>query len=245
MRTRLGLSAVSVVVLVALTLSVRGLAVTPVKGISLTALGSYQTGLFDEGAVEIAAYDPFMRRVFMTFAERPEIRAVDISNPASPSLALVIDISPWGPRATSVATHDAVLAVAVPAADETQPGQVVFFTTHGIFLEAVTVGALPDMVTFTPNGDMVLTANEGQPRPDYTFDPEGSISIIDLRGGVASLTQADVATAGFGAFNDAALDPSIRIFGPGSTVAQDLEAIRVPKGCASFPKKRAQTGSRC
>jgi hypothetical protein len=220
MGTRLGLTAVSVVTLV---LSIRGLAVAPVKGISLAALGAYQTGLFDEGAVEIAAYDPITRRVFMTFAERPEIRAVDISNPAHPSLALVIDISPWGLRATSVATHDAVLAVAVPAADETEPGHVVFFTTHGAFLRAVTVGALPDMVTFTPNGAMVLTANEGQPRPNYTFDPEGSVSIIDVRGGVASLTQADVATAGFGAFNDAVLDPSIRIFGPGSTVAQDLE----------------------
>ena len=44
-----------------------------------------------------------------------------------------------------------------------------------------------------------------------------------MRDGVASLTQADVTTAGFRAFNGATLDPSIRIFGPGATVAQDLE----------------------
>ncbi|MCB0297846.1 MAG: alkaline phosphatase, partial [Calditrichaeota bacterium] len=41
--------------------------------------------------------------------------------------------------------------------------------------------------------------------------------------GAANLTQADVRTADFHAFNNATLDPSIRIFGPGSSVSQDLE----------------------
>ena len=46
------------------------------------------------------------------------------------------------------------------------------------------------------------------------------MSIVDLRGGVANAT---VTTAGFSAFNNASLDPSIRIFGSGASVAQDLE----------------------
>ena len=56
------------------------------------------------------------------------------------------------------------------------------------------------------------------------FDPEGSVSIIDMRAAPSALTQADVTIAGFTAFNaPAAIDPRIRIFGPGATVAQDLE----------------------
>ena len=86
------------------------------------------------------------------------------------------------------------------------------------------MGALPDMMTLTPNGEQLLVANEGQPRASYLFDPEGSIAIIDMTKGAAALTNADVTIAGFTAFNaPAAIDPRIRIFGPGASVAQDLE----------------------
>jgi len=198
----------------------------PPKGIELVPLGVYPTGLFDEGAVEIAAYDAGTRRAFVTFAEQPRLEIIDVSDPAQPSLAAAIDLTPWGAaaHATSVAVHEGLVAAAVPqGVNDTGPGKVLFFDPYGVLLNQVTVGALPDMLTFTPNGAMVLTANEGQPTDDYTFDPEGSVSIIDLRGGVASLTDADVTTVGFTAFNSVPLDPSIRIFGPGATVAQDLE----------------------
>jgi hypothetical protein len=79
------------------------------------------------------------------------------------------------------------------------------------------------MLIFSPNGRYVLVANEAEPDSNYTIDPEGSVSIIDLSRGVAKLTQADVRTAGFSAFNGATLNSSIRIFGPGASLAQDLE----------------------
>jgi DNA-binding beta-propeller fold protein YncE len=197
------------------------------KGITLVPLGRYSTFLHDQGAVEISAYDPQTRRAFITFAEQPRIEGIDLSNPGNPTLALTIDLSLWGgldAHATSVVVRDGVLAVAVPQGEaDTAPGRVVFFDVHGTFLSAVTVGALPDMLTFTPNGRYVLTADEGQPLPDYSFDPEGSVSIIDMSAGAASLTDADVTTAGFTAFNGTPIDPRIRIYGPGATVAEDLE----------------------
>jgi hypothetical protein len=100
---------------------------------------------------------------------------------------------------------------------------VKFFDTDGNLLNTLTVGALPDMLTFTPNGRRLLVANEGEPSSDYTIDPVGSVSIINMTRGAANLTQADVKTA---TFNDAIpkTNPSsIRIYGPGASLAQDLE----------------------
>ena len=153
----------------------------------------------------------------MTFAARPRIDVIDLSNPAAPALAFRIDLTPWGSdaHATSVAVREGVVAIAVPqGAEDTAPGKVLFFDAAGVPLSEVTVGALPDMLTFTPNGRFVLTANEGQPLGDYSFDPEGSVSLIDMTGGAASLTDEDVTTADFHAFNGVALDPSIRILAP-------------------------------
>jgi hypothetical protein len=79
------------------------------------------------------------------------------------------------------------------------------------------------MVTFTPNGQYVLVANEGEPDDDYTDDPEGSISVIDLRHGVAS---ANVETADFNAWDgmeDELRAAGVRIFGPEASTSQDLE----------------------
>ena len=184
--------------------SVRIAGQPPEKAISLTPVGVYRTGLFDKGGSEIAAYDPATRRVFTVNLDGKRIDVIDISTPSAPFLTHTIDITPWGSQANSVSVHDGVLAVAVEATVKTNPGKAVFFNAFGGLLAAVTVGALPDMLTFTPNGQLVLVANEAEPN-SYGFadsvDPEGSVSIIDLSEGVASLTQADVTTAGFSAFN--------------------------------------------
>jgi DNA-binding beta-propeller fold protein YncE len=131
----------------------------------------------------------------------------------------------------SVAVGQGVIAVAMQNAVKTDPGQVVFFDLQLQILHAVPVGALPDLVTLSPDGRWVLVANEGEPN-SYgladSVDPEGSITIIDLATGVMTPT---VRTATFTAFNGAALDPTIRIFGPNATVAQDLE----PEGIAVSP----------
>ena len=199
---------------------------TPPKDISLTPLGVYRTGVFDQGGSEIAAYDPQTRRVFAVNLRDQRIDVLDMSDPTAPSLTLTIPVTQWGNQANSVAVRDGIVAVAVEATVKTDPGTVVFFNAFGGLLGSVQVGALPDMLTFTPNGRLVLVANEGEPNSygqASSVDPEGSVSIIDLTGGVAGLTAADVTTANFRAFNNATLDSSIRIFGPGATVAQDLE----------------------
>lgn len=201
--------------------------------ISIAPIGSVAAGAFLTSAAEIGAHDPGTQRLFVVNAQAAQIDVVDIANPAAPVLRddLSIDVTPYGAVANSVAVRDGLIAVAVEAADKTQPGKVVFFDTSLQFISAVEVGALPDMLTFTPNGRYVLVANEGEPSPDYTVDPEGSVSIIDLSAG-ASL--ATVRTAGFTAFNGSSRadlfngtgpgpKPAVRIYGPDATVAQDIE----------------------
>jgi hypothetical protein len=191
----------------------------------LTALGTYSAeGGFDVGASEIVAYDARSRTLFAVNAAMARIDRIDISDPRAPVLLGSIDVTPWGAQANSVAVSShGVLAAAIEAADKQAPGTVAFFDREGTPLAAVQVGALPDMLTFTPDERAVLVANEGEPNADYSVDPEGSVSIIDLSRGPHGVCQTDVRTADFRAIARESLEPSVRIFGPGASVAQDIE----------------------
>jgi 2',3'-cyclic-nucleotide 2'-phosphodiesterase/3'-nucleotidase/5'-nucleotidase len=195
------------------------------KELELKLLGRYQSGIFgpDRSAAESLAHDPGTQRLFVVNVADKTIDVIDISDPNLPFKLLSVDLTPFGSHANSIAVHDGIVAAAVEATIPTDPGKAVFFNANGQFFSAVTVGVLPDMITFTTNGQKVLVANEGQPSQDYTVDPEGSVSIIDMRPGASNVTQDDVTTADFTAFNNVPLDPRIRIFGPNATVAQDLE----------------------
>jgi 2',3'-cyclic-nucleotide 2'-phosphodiesterase/3'-nucleotidase/5'-nucleotidase len=192
--------------------------------VSLEVLGSYRSGVFDEGAAEIVDFDPATSRLFVVNADAAKVEVLDARDPTAPTRIGELDFTSYGGGATSVAVSRGLLAVAVPAEERTDPGHVVFVETASLeVLNSVEVGALPDMVTFTPNGRYVLAANEGEPSTDYLTDPEGSISVIDLTRGVRRLDASRVRTADFAAFDRDSLDASIRIFGPNASVAQDLE----------------------
>lgn len=155
----------------------------------LTPLGTFETGIFDASAAEIAAFDPETAQVFVTNANSNTIDVLDISNPVNPALVNSIDLGDGD--INSVAFFDGVLAAAVAADDALAPGAVQFFDAAGNALGSVEVGVGPDQLTFTPDGTRILVANEGEPE-DNLFpgfnDPDGSVSIIDLSGGVASAT---------------------------------------------------------
>jgi len=201
----------------------------------LTVVGSYSSGIFNAGGAEIVAHDPLTQRLYVVNAQAASLDVLSIRNPSKPRKVTTISLLPFGGVANSVAVHHGIVAVAVEATPKTSPGKVVFFDSRLRALNAVTVGALPDMVTFTHNGRYVLVANEGEPNTYNDFgsstngpsiDPEGSVSIINLSRGAENLTQADVATAGFAAYNgqEAALRAAgIRIFGPHANAAQDFE----------------------
>ena len=175
----------------------------------------------DAGA-EINAFDPGSQRLFVVSGES-ELQVVDFSDPTAPVALDSIDLSAFGNSANSVAISNGLIAVAVEADISTNSGKVVFFNADGDFLAEVRVGSLPDQLTFTPDGTKILVANEGE--PDNGINPVGSLSLIDLSGGVGTLTQAHVTPIGFEAFNgrEAELrNKGVRIF-PGQRLAQDVE----------------------
>ncbi|PZD77318.1 alkaline phosphatase [Mesonia sp. K7] len=175
---------------------------------------------------EILAHDAVSERLFVMNSGNASVEILDFSDPQNITTISTADLSTHGESGTSVAYHNGILAATAVPTDKTQNGMVVFMDVDGTIQSTLTVGALPDMITFSPDGTMLLVANEGEPNGDYTIDPEGSISIIDLTAGVANLTQADVTHLDFNAFDaqEAQLKTDgVRIFGPGATVSQDLE----------------------
>lgn len=202
-------------------------------GPELTLIGQYQTGIFDAGACEISAYDPATQRLFVVSAAAASILVLDLSNPATPTLINTIVGAPYGASFNSVDVHNGIVAAAVEANPKQNPGSIVFFDTNGNFLNQVPAGALPDMITFTPDGRYVLSANEGEPATNYSVDPVGSVTIVDLAGGVMAPV---VATASFASYigQEAALRAAgVRIYGPGSNAAQDFEPEYIAVDAAS------------
>ena len=112
------------------------------------------------------------------------------------------DNTPGDANSIAIDENNKLLAVAMAAKSVGEAGQIAFYDISGdtpIFIKNVTVGFLPDMVTFSHDGAKVVVANEGEPNGDYSIDPQGSISIINVNDGVI----ADNATnIDFTAYND-------------------------------------------
>jgi hypothetical protein len=199
----------------------------PERGLELRKVGYYVSGKTEKSAAEMLTYDPVGQLLFVVNGPADRVDILDIRRPESPSSRSAIDLSAYGRSPTSVAYSDGRVAVAVPAAEVQRPGSVLFFRTDGTLLARAEVGALPDMVVFTPDGRRLLVANEGEPHdycaPGLDHDPVGSVSIIDVDPDRLASGSVTVRTAGFEGFDPASLDPRIRITGPHASVAQDLE----------------------
>lgn len=170
---------------------------------------------------EIVAFEKSSGRVFATNAS---LDRIDVLNLADGALLGSIDVSDLG-SPTSVAAKPGLVGIAVNAYNAAGPqtGKVVFVDPVTLTRKSVVdVGYLPDMITFSPNGAFALTANEGEPKSDYSVDPEGSISVITVGNGTNPL----VKTATFSSFNgqiNTLRAAGVRIYGPNATVAQDIE----------------------
>ncbi|MGD7045860.1 choice-of-anchor I family protein [Jeotgalibacillus proteolyticus] len=199
-------------------------------------VGNFSSGAeFAEGGTEIAMYDPASKRLFSVNGAENAIDIIDMSGLKQgqseanelPLLKRVKledlsgDLSNVS-GITSISVHPEgdYVAAAVPADPEQDNGYVVFMDKDGEYISHVSAGPLPDMVTFTPDGEKVLVANEGEPSEDYEINPEGSVSIIDVTGNMNELSEESVQEV---TFQDVQIDEDIRKMNQDNTYEEDLE----------------------
>lgn len=188
---------------------------------SFKEIGSITIG--GEGAAEITAYDEKTKKLFtVNNSGTNQIDVIDLTDPTKPVKIGKIDLTPYEGASNSVAVFEGKLAVALESTVNKQAnGKVVVFnTTDYSLIKQITVGALPDMITFSPDGKYIMTANEGEPNTDYSQDPIGTISIIEVTNNYA------VTTLDFSSFSsqaEALKKEGFRISKAAKSFAQDIE----------------------
>lgn len=203
---------------------------TSIQG--LTFIGtSVADAPFDTSAAEIVSYDACTDKLYVVNAEAKRVDVLSMDDNGVPTQTAFIDLNGAGEAAgieigaaNSVAVFNGLVAVAIENSNKQANGIVGLYRSDDLSLVMTfPTGALPDMVGFSKDGRYIATANEGEPNSDYSVDPEGSVTLIDLNLGV---TQAEVTQIGFNEFDGsrkAELPMNVRISGPNATIAQDLE----------------------
>lgn len=206
--------------------------------LTLSVAGTYESGNeFDTASAEIVSYDSCSDQLYVVNAEEQTIDVLALAGGTSvPSFNSSIDLGTAAAdagidigAANSVSAKQGLVAVAIEADTKQDAGLIALYRSDTLELIATyTAGALPDMVTLSEDGRYILTANEGEPSGDYSNDPEGSVTIVDLKDGF-SAEEAVVTQVSFADFNSdgdraAEVPADVRLAGPsGTSVAQDLE----------------------
>ena len=238
------------------------------RALNVEVVGRFATGIYGKSAAEIVQFHKNSNSAFAINGAANQIEVINLANLSttevgdpvadeslsSSAFTFPLSVSVKNTSGVentillgavnSIAIKNDLLAIAIEGEVKQAPGAILFYSLNalgeGTFIKAVEAGALPDMVTFTPDGSKVLVANEGEPNADYSNDPEGSISVI----AVVDMVPADVAVSinlsSDIVFSDDNLSPEdydtdekrltiltkagVKFAGPiGNTVAKDLE----------------------
>ena len=190
---------------------------------------------FDESAAEIVAYHPDSKTAYLVNSNSKAVDVVDLSDVTAPTITSTLDVAGDVETAVdalsegdlgavnSVDVSGDYLAVAIEADTKQDTGYIAFYNVDGTFVSAVAAGALPDKVGFSPDGKYAVVANEGEPNDDYSVDPAGTITVIDVSGGFDIATAATADFTDFNAGGSKDLTGPVRISAKAESVAQDLE----------------------
>ena len=205
--------------------------------LDLTLIGRYNAGAMnpDGGSAEIVVYNDANGCAYVINGLKGTLDVVSLSDLASTDRVqalsgteidvkgLVSGFTYGDMTSVAVSPDGKTLAAAIQAEGYADNGYVALFDCAAdgslSFRSAAEVGVQPDMVTFTPDGTKILTANEGEPREGYgegVTDPAGTVSIIDAATG-------SVQTVGFDAFDHDALAADGIILKKDAAPANDLE----------------------
>lgn len=238
------------------------------RQLAIDVVGRFATGVYGKSAAEIVQFHGLSKSVFSVNGASNQIERISLASLPTAGVGNPINDESLSSSAftfpssvmvavnngatenmavgalNSIAIHNNILALAVEGATKQMPGAVLFYTLDALgdasFTKAVKVGALPDMVTFTPNGNLVLVANEGEPANDYSIDPEGSISLIGINNNEPDDLASTINLSTDIVFRSDLIEPNdydtdakrmallanmgVKFAGPeGNTVAKDLE----------------------
>lgn len=213
------------------------------SALDITMSAHYTSGSFnvDGGVMEIVAYNKTNGYAYAVNGQDGVLAAIDIAG-GDPELssndidikALVSDSDFTYGDMTSVAVSPdgSLIAAALQDEDYEEEGRIALFRSANDgsieLLNVYEAGIQPDMVTFSPDGRYVLTADEGEPREGYgEDDPDGSVTVVSLDDGIVSVI-------GFEAFDNplarkALADKGI-IMQKGTVPSEDFEPEYIAVG---------------
>jgi len=203
--------------------SLSAVAASPIDGARLLWTQTHAAVPGGSFLSEIVSFDSASKTLWVTSAG-----GIDVLDALSGARLQYIDTTAYG-AVNSIAIHGGLAAVALEASgDRRLPGSVALFDTSTRALAAgtniITVGSLPDMLTFTPDGSKLLVANEGTPNAvaDTAYgltDPVGSVSIIDVR------SRGVIATPNFSSITPVASNQGLNVRQPGMDYEPEYIAV--------------------
>ena len=192
-----------------------GMAIPTAQNI-LSHLGSYATGEYDAdgGVAEIVKYNSDNQKMYLVSGKLQSVDIVSLSGLSASgnnnlTLEKRLDINQLAAdhgftssdiTSIDVNTKKDYIAISVQGETYTDNGSIVLLDYDGKYITHFEAGCQPDMVTFTPDGNYVLSANEGEPRMGYgadAVDPKGSVTIVDLTAGYQNAASVTVDFSAF------------------------------------------------
>ncbi|WP_082091406.1 choice-of-anchor I family protein [Domibacillus tundrae] len=163
--------------------------------VTVKKIASYTSGAADEdgGVAEIMKYHAGSNTFYVINGKNQKIDVVTLQKGTMTKKkeinvpALVNSNSFTYGDITSISIHGDHIAAAVQHEDYTKNGKIIVMDLNGKVLHTYEAGIQPDMVTFTEDGQHLLSANEGEPRMGLQngVDPAGSVTIVNTIDGSA------------------------------------------------------------
>ena len=213
------------------------------SSLDITMSAHYTSGSFnaDGGVMEIVAYNKANGHAYAVNGQDGVLASIDIAGGDTELSSVDIDVKAlvsdsdftYGDMTSVAVSPDgSLIATALQDADYDEEGRIALFSSDSDgsieLLKVYEAGIQPDMVTFSPDGRYVLTADEGEPREGYDEDdPEGSVTVVSLEDDIVSVI-------GFEAFDNplarkALADKGI-IMQKGTVPSEDFEPEYIAVG---------------
>lgn len=213
------------------------------SSLDITMSAHYTSGSFnaDGGVMEIVAYNKANGHAYAVNGQDGVLASIDIAGGDTELSSVDIDVKElvsdsdftYGDMTSVAVSPDgSLIATALQDADYDEEGRIALFSSDSDgsieLLKVYEAGIQPDMVTFSPDGRYVLTADEGEPREGYgENDPEGSVTVVSLEDDIVSVI-------GFEAFDNPlarkALSDKGIIMQKGTVPSEDFEPEYIAVG---------------